>query len=292
MNNKIKTSANYLAKKMTSVSKNHPNPIETLSVEDIVYLQKYLEHLKQNKIKQISKKGSLNNIPINRATEIYDPMDRGNPIDWRNNPNNTRNDIDPGFLRDISNGRNSRDIDPGFLVDISNGRGNHDIDPGFLVDISNGRGNHDIDPGFFKDVPYFQNDIEPGSRGSHFTRNGKKSQYNNPYECGSRQNMLDNTILKPYTGPYNIDDNLLQQMGINNNFHGKNPMNSNIRNVNIESSLLQKEMTHLPGQRTISSQETDRFQLLPFDPQDHRHIVWTDDMPRGGYATRADRLEI
>jgi hypothetical protein len=35
----------------------------------------------------------------------------------------------------------------------------------------------------------------------------------------------------------------------------------------------------------------NRFELLPFDPQDTQHIIWKDNMPRGGYPTRTDRLE-
>ena len=90
---------------------------------------------------------------------------------------------------------------------------------------------------------------------------------------------------------FGIAQNVAQEMrgDLENAYHEKFP--GRMRNVNIENSLLQKEMTHIPGQRGTTGKEINRFEQLPFNPQDPRHIVWTDNMPRGGYATRADRLE-
>ena len=65
-----------------------------------------------------------------------------------------------------------------------------------------------------------------------------------------------------------------------------------VRNVNIESSLLQHEITKTPGQRELTQQDFNRWTHLPFDPQDPKHIVWKDNMPRGGFSTRNDRLEM
>lgn len=116
-------------------------------------------------------------------------------------------------------------------------------------------------------------------RNGPFTRIGKKSDdYHNPYEYGSRQNMLPSAQQTAYTGPYSNDNNTDQFPG-------------HIRNVNAESTLMQQETTHLPGQRRIMETERNRFELLPFDPQDTKHIVWKDNMPRGGYSSRNERLE-
>jgi hypothetical protein len=263
-NNNLKTSMDYLSQKMPSVNKNHPNPIETLSPDDIVYLQAYLEQIKLKKINENSRynnpdyneprnsfgmNSNLPNIPNmrpgfldsttkNRANDIYDPLDRNVPVDWRTYNN-------------------------------------------------------------FNAQPVVNLSTEPGSRGAAYTRPGKRSQQNigldhtnnyyNPYEYGSKQNFLPPQYKSVYNGPYDIDPVILNQMGIRGN---QNHVPNNIRNINVESSLLQREMTHIPGQREITDREVNRFELLPFDPQDHRHIVWSDNMPRGGYPTRTDRLAI
>ncbi|AGC01886.1 hypothetical protein H012_gp577 [Acanthamoeba polyphaga moumouvirus] len=229
-NRDLRTIINDASKKMPSVNLNSKNPIETLSVEDLVYLQKYLEHIKIQKIKQNNTNKTT--IPINRANEIYDPINREIPVDWRDWRAMESNPI------------------------------------------------------------YNQHNTEPGSRGSSSTRIGKKSQQNlgsndyyNPYECGSRQDSLNVPILKPYNGPYNNNTNTLNNMGIHDQ-----QISDHIRNINIESSLMQREMTHLPGQREITEKNFNRFNLLPFDPQDDKHIIWSDNMPRGGYSTRNDKL--
>ncbi|XWV25187.1 hypothetical protein QJ856_gp0585 [Tupanvirus deep ocean] len=266
-NNNLKSVINYAAEMLPSANKNHPNPIETLSPEDITYLQSYLEQLKTKKLKErathnnpdyneprngfgpgsgINQKismrpGFLDNVTRNRANDIYDPLDREVPVDWRT--------YDTPVLPRLSNT-------------------------------------------FY---------TEPGSRGAASTRAGKRSQqvlglnkvndYYNPYEYGAKQNSLQPQYKPTYNGPYNVDPVVLNQMGIPNATQQQN-YPSHIRNVNIESSLLQREMTHIPGQREITEKELNRFEALPFDPQDHRHIVWADNMPRGGYPTRTDRLEL
>lgn len=110
----------------------------------------------------------------------------------------------------------------------------------------------------------------------------------NQYLYDGVQNNVGPLFLKPYHGKYDVR-NACEDLGISNDmcyeqFPGE------IRNVNIESYLLQQEMTKIPGQRIITDKEIDRFERLPFNPQDHRHIVWPDNMPRGGYATRNERL--
>ncbi len=252
-NIRLKTAANFIANKMPSVNVNSPNPIESLSVEDINYLQNYLQLIKNKKIELNAKLNSQKNIfsndfldnnTKNRANDIYDPLSREVPVDWRT---------------------------------------------------------YDKRP-----VSQFNyQDVEPGARGATNTRQGKRSYetnkdmnyntYHNPYEYGSKQNILPSEYKQPYVGSYYVDPILLNHMGIQNSVpqnlaHPQQP--EHIRNINIESSLLQKEMTHGPGQRIITEREMDRFEYLPFDPQDHHHILWTDNMPRGGYSTRSDRLEL
>ncbi|QGR53881.1 hypothetical protein [Moumouvirus maliensis] len=231
-NRDLHTIINDASKKLPSVNLNSKNPIETLSVEDLVYLQKYIEHIKLQKLKQKNNTNKTT-LPINRANEIYDPINREIPVDWRDWRTMESSPV------------------------------------------------------------YNQQGTEPGSRGSSSTRIGKKSQqnlgtgdYHNPYECGSRQDSLHVPFLKPYNGPYNNNTNMLNNMGIHDQ-----QIPDHIRNINVESSLMQREMTHLPGQREITEKNYNRFNLLPFDPQDQRHILWSDNMPRGGYSTRNDKLD-
>ena len=191
--------------------------INSLTVDDIAYIQILLQKIKENKNIKSSRVEEFKDptgkfLKSNRATEIYDPLNRGNPVDWRV---------------------------------------------------------------YHKNID--ENNNEPDARGGYGTRKGKKSQfdyapdknYYNPYEYGIRQNCLSQPHIEEF------------------NYHGD--PNTGLKDVNVESCLIQREMTHYPGQRGSNIAETDRFQLLPFDPQDHKHIVWSDNMPRGGYATRKEK---
>ncbi|AKI80197.1 hypothetical protein QJ850_gp502 [Acanthamoeba polyphaga mimivirus] len=244
----------------TPIITNTINPIEQLTIEEITYLQKYLENIKNKKLnlnKQLnnqinksqinsnrlpinSNRPQINNnnqpiskIQINKTNEIYDPLKREIPVDWGTLPINSQNN--------------------------------------------------------FRNNAFDANTFEPGSRGATSTRIGKKAQFNNPYDYGSKQNSFENVFQKPCNDPYVYDNNMLNQLNINEIPNNLRP--NDLRNVDVESSLLQRESVHLPGQRNISEREFNRWNMLPFDPQDHRHIVWEDNMPRGGYATRAERLD-
>lgn len=120
---------------------------------------------------------------------------------------------------------------------------------------------------------------------------GNLAAYNNPYEYDSRQDVLPPQYIQPYLGEYDIDPKSYSDLGLDAELI-QDQFPTHIRNVNIESSLMQREATHIPGQRELTETEMNRFSLLPFDPQDTKHIVWEDNMPRGGYSTRADRLEL
>lgn len=152
--------------------------------------------------------------------------------------------------------------------------------------------------------PHSEENPIPGNRGGMATRsrksiNSDKEQfkpnmdsnaYYNPYEVGARQNEFGSLYKPTYTGPYNVKPDLLADIGLDNRMYWEK-FPGDVRNVNVESLLYQGEMTHIPGQREVTEKEINRFELLPFDPQDTRHIVWKDNMPRGGYPTRVDRLE-
>lgn len=125
---------------------------------------------------------------------------------------------------------------------------------------------------------------------SNMPQRRDKFEYENPYSYGARQNQMGSLIKPTYTGPYDNRPGLLEDVGITNaqnweTFPGQ------VRNINVESALVQSQTTKLPGQRELTATEMNRFMLLPFDPQDTNHIIWSDNMPRSGYPTRVDRLE-
>lgn len=133
------------------------------------------------------------------------------------------------------------------------------------------------------------------------TRMGKRSDkpYFNPYEYGSRQNLLQSTFnQRVMENNYEYKTNLnpipsqsvMNDLGLNNQIMSER-FPGNIRNVDVESALIHSPSFHFPGQRQSSSIAIDRFDLLPFDPQDINHLIWKDNMPRGGVPTRNDRNE-
>lgn len=216
------------------------NPIDSLSIDDISYLQSYLEQVKAKKMSNMQQaKIHADPIPRNRATDLYDPLNREPQIDWQ-----TRSKLHNTFAN---------------------------------INL---------------------NDEIAGPRGTVSTRNKKTLQevpsldyvndYYNPYECGSRQQSLGPMYNKVYTGNYDIDPALLNHLGIPKNMH-QEEFPGKVRNINVESSLIQSESGRTSGQR--HEREQDRFNLLPFNPQNPDNIVWKDNMPRGGYLTRSDRLE-
>ena len=266
----------------------------SLSLNDLAQLQTELEKLRIHKIRsqqlrqqqqqQQHSSQHLNSRPqttLSRATDIFDPIDRqvAIPIDWGTFDS-----------RAISSG-NTPQSDPATWNT-----------PGA------------VSSGLRSTSSLIPTDFIPGARGTSHTRIGRKSNnpdpkfsnidskfsnpdvgfdanpdYYNPYECGPKQSSLPAQVLRPHTGPYDCDAELLARMGINS--QAPNQIPSHIRNINVESSLIQREATKLPGQRTSTDREVDRFETLPFDPQNTRHIIWADSMPRGGYSTRNDRLE-
>lgn len=102
---------------------------------------------------------------------------------------------------------------------------------------------------------------------------GNMNCYKNPYEIGSKQNSYG----------------MIYMQHIDNSEYDNEKFPGCIRNVNVESSLLQSGASKMPGQRNLTQCENNRFAYTPFC---HRNAVWNDDMPRGGYATRAERQDM
>lgn len=356
--------------RLPNPSQNRPpqnQSIETLTPEQINYVQAYLEQIKIDKLNHKMRRNchspgmsqmhpvhSVHQIPPqkpvnpwNDATVGYPPgkmneydeyegkltdyqrkmtNHQRNPMNaWSSTENygySPQNDVQMALPMPQSSPleRQLSEIHPGFTFGGSSQPDLNLMDE--PIEFRNGFGagsgiEHDLSAGL-RSRPYVPHnrmtDIydpedrgvpDPGDRGLNVTRNGRKTtndgpimepifngpnSYYNPYEYGSKQNEFGSIYKPTYTGPYQNDSGMLNEMGISEQMY-QETFPGLIRNVNIESTLLQKELTHGPGQRDITERGFNRFELLPFDPQDHKHIVWRDDMPRGGYPTRVDRLE-
>uniref|UniRef100_A0A6C0LRG5 Uncharacterized protein n=1 Tax=viral metagenome TaxID=1070528 RepID=A0A6C0LRG5_9ZZZZ len=313
---------NYLAREINKHSK---NPIEDLTPRDISYIQTYLEQLK---IKKINKTAVPSNLKYCTSygdsiakSRILREMTAKEPINPHVNDNNYGS---YPFSRDIENPLPSgileipKDFPPHperglssdyvpVLSEFRNGYGpgtgiNHKLSvrPKTHMMHQNDKISKQQNSNRINDL---YNPIENMSThnipNQTATRLGKKSaqienfdncSYFNPYEYGAKQNELGSLMKPTYVGPYDNNSNMMNELGLSDNLYWEK-FPGDQRNVNVESSLLQREMTHTPGQRELTEREVNRFQMLPFDPQDTRHIIWKDNMPRGGYPTRVDRLE-
>lgn len=267
---KIISATNFLANKMHTGKE-----ITDLNVDEITYIQKYLEQ-----VKHMKRSNNQNNPTSNPSCTNISQIKRGFSTPMKNNYENPNvgYPIIPNKLP-----YNSHNLDP---------NSNSNLPPS--VGTRPGKKMH-------------REDFNPRS-GDNIGQQVLQPDYYNPYEYGSRQNQnpsyFNNTIAyQPPSVPGNIDGinhsnqiNQFDQMGLSNTMlHDNFP--GHIRNVNVESSLWQQENTHTPGQRRLTNSsnkgEIDRFELLPFDPQDPNHIVWPNNMPpRGGYMSRNDRLEL
>ena len=330
--NIIKNTIDYMSTKMPSVNSNHYNPVETLTIRDIEYLQTYLDRLKTKKIKESIDQNKLEqdvnqkNIDYNkfkngsilgsnanqrfletdndknlsgvktkenRATDIFNPMDREVPIDWRSFTSSQSNDLQPifgstGSIYTRPGKRSQQTFDVKLRDKVKHGSSVPSLTCSFGDKVKHGSSVPSLTYSFGDKVKH--GNPSPSLTCSFGDKVNQNSNYINPYEYGAKQNIMRQHQTQPYNNIYNNNLNTLDTMGISKNMHSEYFPN-NIRNVNIESSLLQRETTHNPNQQGITEKEVNRFELLPFDPQDHTHIVWTDNMPRSGYATRTERLE-
>ncbi len=229
-----------------NTSQNDISEIDNLNVDEITYLQLYLEKIKRDKLSR-QKSNALNT-----TVQNLEPGSRG-AVATRCGKRSTQ-------TTGSENLKNTHDAIPRGSVGISNTNTSH-IRPNQSLSMESGQNK---------------------------TEQGWINAYHNPYEYGSKQNSHGYLTKAPIVGPYQNDLPMFENVEPNKNYQSQFP---GIRNVNVESQLKQREMTHFPGQREITETELDRFNLLPFDPQDTRHLVWRDNMPRGGFATRNDRLE-
>ena len=281
LNPRLRIAVNNMVNDYTTKTHQPPCEVHDLSIDEITYLQAYLE---QVKIQQMSKIISQPNIKkcIITVNDLYPDeitylqtyleQIKVKEIGKMAVQPNTKRCITIGDGKPITECRIPQAVNR-------------------MTDIYNP--NSDTNP-------------MPGHRGGMATRSGRKTTneesvehfkpcldsnaYYNPYEVGARQNEFGSLYKPTYTGPYNVKPDLLADIGLDNRMYWEK-FPGDVRNVNVESLLYQGEMTHIPGQRELTETEINRFELLPFDPQDTRHIIWKDNMPRGGYPTRVDRLE-
>lgn len=116
-------------------------------------------------------------------------------------------------------------------------------------------------------------------------KNKKLSQsYYNPYEYGSRDVPIQMQTRPMHYDDYYCDPNLLDYMGIDHSINSEN----NRRNIDVESKLIHQQSTRKPGSKLVS--ELNRFEYMP--QINHENLVWSDNMPRGGYSTRNERIEL
>lgn len=314
--NKIKNAASYISSHMPSANNQHPNPIETLSLDDIKYLQQYLEQIKTKKMAVQNQEnrqphqqpqqqphqslqfrpnciGHNITIPKTRANDIYNPLDREVPvpIDWRSLSKSETYPIKQSHKQ--THGM-LLDDDMAQLMQMMEGQAREPGSRGAACTRTGKRlGPEDVTKNRFNNPGSFnqENSFTSANQSSNGIDFSGTTHYKNPYEYGGRDNSIGPMYKQPYLGPYENNASSCSDLGLTSNMCGEQFPGS-IRNINVESSLLQNESTHIPGQRKITESDYNRFELLPFDPQDHRHIVWKDDMPRGGYATRSERLEL
>lgn len=276
----IFNSLDYMINKLNGLSnKQTLNPIDNLTVDQIIYLQKYLEQVKENKINQLVNTNTFNNQNevINQNEYNQNKFNGINGFDYQNTFNdqyiaNRSNEGVSSLNKFVqSNLVNEQKKVPSINTRIGKKMASDLISNKMSVDLINKQivSNPNNDPG------NLINEIQ------------NKNDYYNPYSYGPAQNQIHTLSKTAYLGSYLNDKTQLNAMGLT----GSEISPNGIRNVGLESSLIQCETTHLPGQRQLSEKEIDRFQMLPYNPQDTKHIQWGDSMPRGGFATRTDRLE-
>lgn len=294
LNPRLSYALSDLSGKMPSVkSENHQdrssNPISSLQPDEISYIQAYLEQVKVNKINSHARQNNNKYCQSVGTARLVGTV---------------QSDTRTGGSNELSNvvGMSSNSSQNLTYAPTYTDRWNEPIVRETPIPTTR-----------TMDANYRSSNLPTDSRGAVSTRQRRadiiqngiqnmsitaqnqndtqyQNSYHNPYEYGSRQNEFGSIYKPTYTGPYNNNPDLLDEMGINPGMYWET-FPGDVRNVNLESSLLQREMTHTPGQRELTERELNRFDLLPFDPQDTRHIIWKDNMPRGGYPTRTDRLE-
>ena len=273
LNPRMNAAINDLARQMPS-GRTHvggANPVSLLNPDEISYIQAYLEQVKVRKINSTAQQNNTKYCLTVSSDKVA--CNPGQPINTWKSPvqgmdrsTNVLRPSDVGIDRSAINTR----MDP--------------VSREVPLPIGRAQSGSRDTSGCNRNLPTRQENLT----NQNFTQ--YRNTYHNPYEIGSRQNEFGSLYKPTYTGPYNNSPDLLDEMGLSSSLY-EETFPGDIRNVNLESSLLQREATHFPGQRELTERELNRFELLPYDPQDTRHIIWKDNMPRGGYPTRVDRLE-
>ena len=119
---------------------------------------------------------------------------------------------------------------------------------------------------------------------------GAINHYRNPYEYGAPQRDRSFGLIQRgrHLGPYSSNDEMMAKMGLSRRDY-VDEFGNGIRNVNVESPLIQGELGRAPRRNNVTQQDVSgyAFNQLPFDPQ---KVVWEDNYPLGGVSTRVDRL--
>ena len=124
--------------------------------------------------------------------------------------------------------------------------------------------------------------------------------YVNPYELNKKKNELGPVSLPSYEDNHTYEaqptlngTNLQQSLSLTSDMY-EQKFPGGMRNINIESALQQHEYDPYRtgrGQRQLTEQTFNRFSYLPYNPQNPNNLVWSDNMPRGGHATRKTENE-
>ena len=247
--------------------------VNDLTLDEIDFLQRYVQQIRYNK----SQTQAVNNRPMSRnpvcTNKDFIQSIRSNPSDR----------MIPALTPNQSGYQTQSSSQSGYQTQSSN-------QSGYQTQASNQSG--------------YQTQASNTDRilsvPSSTTRMGKRSDtpYFNPYEYGSRQNSMQ-SVFNQRTMQNDFQmaqtslptEDMINQLGLDQrSLNEKFP--GNVRNIDVESALIHTQSFHTPGQRQTSSVALDRFELLPFDPQDVNHIIWRDGMPRGGVPSRNDREEM
>lgn len=291
LDRELKTTMNFTASQMAGKKNMETQQIpfqrlpdefrqmDNLNPEQITDLQKYLEQIKIEKINKDARPTNIKFCSTLCGEKTKDPC---KPINtWSNSINY------PEYPKPVDS-----DVQEAIPAPFNRVyRGNQTRIPENRQSQNEFRNSFGPGSGIDHRIDMRQTDTRRKTRSDpNFPGCQMSKDFHNPYEYGGYSNQLGSLYHPNYIGPYAANPNDLEQLGISERMQLENFPGA-MRNINVESALIQQQLTHGPGELNPRQQEINRFELLPFDPQDPRHIVWTDNMPRGGYPTRVDRLE-
>ena len=282
MQNKIQNSLNYLASPMFNTSSN--NPINELNIDDITYIQAYLEKIKTEKIN--SQKYINKNFTNNIGYRNSEPTRNGK----KNNQsyNLFENNIQQPTIQDPYNYHNPYEY--GNKQNIM--KVNRDLPEceSFQRNLRNNRFQNDR----LSENNIFSNDLKDINVESSLQRNMIPSGIQNVSSDNlSRSDRLSSEAANstlPLTKAQGQYPQIIYREAIDY-LGGCEGMHS----IPAAPPILQ-----MTKQRMNKEKEIDRFNILPYDPQDTNHIIWNDkqnlyskcsDNISRGHPTRNDRLD-